>query len=203
MNKRFSLLVFLYLLLRSYTALFAIDEEDYAECTAIKADVERLSCFDNLAKTLDFDQVNPIPTTGVGKWHISEDINPVDDSKTVALILVADSGEGPWGESLYLVMRCQSAQTNLLINWNTFISTESEYVLTRVGKDEAVTKKWRVSTDYQATFHPAPVAFIKEILTSNKLVVQVTPYGENTVTAIFDTTGLENAIKPLRETCSW
>ena len=41
------------------------------------------------------------------------------------------------------------------------------------------------------------------MLTSTKLVAQVTPYNESPVTAIFNTAGLENAIKPLREICSW
>ncbi|WP_257025488.1 type VI secretion protein [Pseudoalteromonas sp. MIP2626] len=41
------------------------------------------------------------------------------------------------------------------------------------------------------------------MLTSDKLVAQVTPYNESPATAIFNTTGLKNAIKPLRETCNW
>jgi type VI secretion system protein VasI len=38
---------------------------------------------------------------------------------------------------------------------------------------------------------------------ADNLVAQITPYNESPVTAIFDTSGLENAIKPLRETCNW
>ena len=60
-----------------------------------------------------------------------------------------------------------------------------------------------MSTDSQATFHPKAISFLKSLLQSNKLVAQITPYNESPVTAIFNTAGLENAIKPLRETCHW
>jgi hypothetical protein len=60
-----------------------------------------------------------------------------------------------------------------------------------------------MSTDSQATFHPQAIPFLKSLVQANKLVAQVTPYNASPVTAIFDTTGLGNAIKPLRETCNW
>jgi type VI secretion system protein VasI len=60
-----------------------------------------------------------------------------------------------------------------------------------------------MSTDSKATFHPQPIAFLKSMMEANTLVAQVTPYNESPVTAIFDTTGLADAIKPLRETCNW
>ena len=124
----------------------------------------------------------------------------IDDSKTVTLILEADSGKDRWGNAVYLIARCKSNQTDLFINWNDYLGSEAD-VLTRVGNNKAVTQRWSLSTDNQATFHSNPIPFLKKMLQSTKLVAQVTPYNENPVTAIFNTTGLENAIKPLRETC--
>ncbi|MGJ8647282.1 MAG: type VI secretion system-associated protein TagO [Marinomonas colpomeniae] len=182
----------------------AIDEKEYAKCAVIEGDLARLECFDNLAevKKLDGRQVQPTSIAGKGKWQVSVDVNPVDDSKTVTLVLSADSGKNRWGNAVFLVARCKSNSTELYIGWNDYLGSEAD-VLTRVGDNKAVTERWSLSTDKKATFHRKAIPFLKEMLTSTKLVAQVTPYNESPVTAIFDTSGLENAIKPLRETCSW
>ena len=101
-----------------------------------------------------------------------------------------------------MVARCKSNKTELYINWDSYLGRDA-YVLTRVGSEKASKQEWGISTDSKATFRNKPIAFIKKMMTSNKLVAQVTPYNENPITAIFDTSGLENAVKPLRETCNW
>ena len=185
-------------------AISAIDDKEYAKCAVIDGDLARLECFDNLAKkkNLDGRQVQPTSIEGKGKWKVSVDVNPIDDSKTVTLVLDADSGKNRWGDPVSLVARCKSNSTELYINWKNYIGSEAD-VLTRVSDNKAVTQRWSMSTDKKASFHRKPIPFLKEMLTSPKLVAQVTPYNESPVTAIFNTAGLENAIKPLLETCSW
>lgn len=182
----------------------AIDESEYAACAVVKGDLSRLTCFDNLAKEKKLNglQAQPAPMTGEGKWDVSVDVNPIDDTKTVTLILDADTGKSRRGKVVYLVARCSSNQTDLYIGWNDYLGRKVD-VLTRIGDNKAVTQRWSVSTDKKATFHPKPVQFLKGMLKSNKLIAQVTPYNENPVTAIFNTAGLGNAINPLRETCGW
>lgn len=182
----------------------AIDDKKYAKCAVIEGDLARLECFDNLAqeKNLDGRQLQPTSIAGKGKWNVSVDVNPIDDSKTVTLVLDADSGKNRWGKPVYLVARCKSNTTDLYIGWNDYLGSEAD-VLTRVGDNKAITQRWSMSTDKTATFHRKPIPFLKEMLTSSKMVAQVTPYNESPVTAIFNTSGLENVIKPLRETCSW
>ncbi len=182
----------------------AISEKEYAKCALIKGDLGRLECYDKLTKTKNIDgkQIEPTKIAGKGKWQITIDKNPIDDSKTVTLILYADSGKSKWGEPVYLVARCKSNTTDLYIGWSDYLGSEAD-VLTRIGNNKALTQRWSLSTDKQATFRRKPIFFLKEMLKSDKLIAQVTPYNENPVTAIFDTTGLNNAIKPLRETCGW
>ncbi|MDZ7660843.1 type VI secretion system-associated protein TagO [Thiohalophilus sp.] len=202
MIKKFTFLAAsLLLAVNSYAA---IDEKEYAKCAVIEGDLARLECFDRLAKSKNLDgrQNQPTSITGRGKWQVSVDVNPVDDSKTVTLVLHADSGKNKWGKAVYLVARCKSNTTDLYIGWNDYLGSEAD-VLTRVGDNKAMTQRWSLSTDKKATFHRKPIPFLKEMLTSAKLVAQVTPYNESPVTAVFNTAGLENAIKPLRETCSW
>lgn len=188
----------------SFNTYSAIDEKKFAKCAVIDGDLSRLECFDDLAKqkNLDSPQSKPTVISDSGKWKVDVDINPVDDSKTVTMVLSADSGISGWGKTINLIARCKSGKTELYINWQDYLGSES-YVLTRIGKNEAITRKWSLSTDSQATFHRSSISFLKEMLTSSNLVAQTTPYNESPVTAIFDISGLGNAIKPLRETCNW
>lgn len=191
--------------LMAWNPSVAVDEKEYAKCVAIQGDLARLDCFDTLAKkhNLDGAQVRANSIAGKGNWEVFNELNPVDDSETVKLLLEADSGKSPWGEPVYLVVRCRSNNTELFIGWGDVIAVDEASVLTRVGKNKAVTRLWNTSTNLTSTFHRKPISFIKEMMASTALLAQVTPYGANPVTAIFNTSGLEKAIRPLRETCGW
>lgn len=197
--------IFLAISLLSISSAYANTlNKEIAKCAIIEGDLARLECFDNIAKenNLDGKQPQPVEISEKGKWDVDINVNPIDDSKTVTIVLDAESGKNKWGDAVYLVARCKSNSTDLYIGWNDYLGHETS-VLTRIGDNKAVTQRWALSTDKKATFSPKAVPFLKEMLKSQKLIAQVTPYNESPVTAVFNTTGLENAIKPLRETCGW
>lgn len=167
-------------------------------------DLSRLECYDNLAQRygLQGPQVQPVDVSGNGKWAVNVETNPIDDSKTVTLLLKADEGQNRWGSPVAMLARCRSNETDLFIVWNDYLGSEAD-VLSRVGTEKARTRRWSMSTDSKATFHPQPIAFLKSMMEADSLVAQVTPYNESPVTAVFDIKGLSEAIKPLRETCHW
>lgn len=190
-------------ILLSAGALSSELDKEIATCAAVKGELARLDCYDSLAKKhkLHMPQPVDIKTSDTGKWVVSVDINPVDDSKTVTLFLEATSGENKWNEKVYLIARCKSNKTEVYIIWKDYLGREAS-VLTRVGSNKAVTERWDLSTDSKATFHQKPIAFLKAMEKTDKLVAQITPYNEKPLTAIFDTAGLSNALLPLRETCN-
>lgn len=199
MNKKY-----LTLLLFVSLPCFAIDKEQIAKCGSTYGETARLECYDKLADSLGLLQVKPSNSTSSnqGKWRFSSSKNPVDDSKTEILMLEASAGANRYGEPVTLILRCKSNETELYVSWDDYLGRNNQ-VLHRIGNKEAKVTNWTLSTDSKATFKPNSIPFIKEMLMADKLVLQVTPYNESPVTAIFDTSGLDQAIKTLRETCRW
>ena len=178
---------------------------EIAQCAAIEGALQRLDCFDQLARELGVDSPQPAsPADGVkvGSWEVSDEINPLDDTRSVRLGQIAESGQSSMGSSIALVLMCQSGETDLAINWSDYLGSEVR-VTTRVGRQRAETKRWNLSTNSQASFYPdnAREFILTELMNADRFIAQTTPYNENPVTAVFDLTGLSQAIEPLLEAC--
>lgn len=182
-----------------------ISKRELATCAAIEGDLERLVCFDDLAARNELD--NPKQTTydhsDIGKWDVRVSTNPIDDTTKVVLVLEADKGKSKWGKPIYFVARCQSNETDVYITWGDYLDGSIKTVISRIGKQPASEWGWSISSDNEATFHPRPIRLLKEMLSADRFLAQTTPYNENPVTAIFDTSGMKQALKPLAETCHW
>ncbi|MBA7537725.1 hypothetical protein ES705_29994 [subsurface metagenome] len=74
----------------------------------------------------------------------------------------------------------------------------------RIGSDKPQRKRWSLSTDSKATFYPdSPEGFIARLLMVEKLVLQVTPYSESPITAVFDVRGLQETAQPYNDIHGW
>jgi len=180
-------------------------EQEIAQCADIVGELERLECYDQLARSLGLVSVQTElpPSEDVGAWSVSIKTNPLDDSRTVTLILLAESGTSRWGTPIGLILRCDSNQTDVYIAWSDYLGSEAR-VTWRVGDEDARAAQWSLSTNKEATFYPYDeISFIQQLLTTTRFVAQVTPYNESPITAVFDLTGLANAIRPLQEACGW
>jgi type VI secretion system protein VasI len=138
-----------------------------------------------------------------GKWQISTSKNPIDDTETVLVSLEAESGRGKYGRKVKFVVRCMSNKTEVFVDWDSFLDLEQIQVISRIGENKAETLLWDVSTDRKSSIRPRPIQFLKDIMNSDILVLKTTPYGDNTITAIFDTKKLDKALELLRDVCGW
>lgn len=200
-------IIFIPLVLSLFTSSVIASEvnKEVAKCFSKEGSLDRLNCYDNLAKEIGVagSKTETKKISGSGEWRVSSEINPIDDSRTDTLFLVSDEGGNTIRDNPYLVLRCKSNTTELYINWDDYLGGDV-HVLTRIGKEEAETRQWSLSTDKTASFYAnGTIGFIKDMMNADSLIAQTTPYGESPVTAIFNTKGLENAIKPLRENCNW
>jgi len=145
-------------------------------------------------------------TKSEGKWVIDEKINPVDDSRQITFILVADQGKGTFSDPIGLILRYKSEKTEIYITWGSYLGSEA-YVLTRFGERAASTMEWSLSNNSKGTFYPYPAkgvfGFIKNLTEVDRFLAQVTPYNENPIIAIFDVRGLKEAIAPYNDILNW
>ena len=187
--------------------------KDLAKCAIVRGELDRLACFDRIAKEAGVDgpQALPIEVTGTGKWRVRRDKNPIDDSERVVIVLTAESGKGRLGRPVTLVARCQSKKTEVYIDWETYVGDDSrsvyedwKWVTVRIGSGPAEKQKWGISTSKDSTFAPNWAGnLLKQMSKSDRLIVQLTPYGESPITAIFATAGLSSALEPLANACGW
>jgi type VI secretion system protein VasI len=187
----------------------ATASEELTICTKVANDTDRLECFDDFAKNNNFSElpesIKPlkIPSyNSKGKWILSARTNSEDDSTTSTLTLISNGVKTRQNKLPYLTIRCKSNTTNAYIGWHDYLGNEA-VVMTRFDSNEEHTDDWNISSDSTATFHAKPIKFIQNLLKADKLVTQVTPFNGKQINATFETKGLYNALKPLKESCRW
>jgi len=181
-----------------------IDSKELAKCAANNNAVQRLACFDDLAKKYGQVPTTVDTTTGSkGKWQTSTDTDPLTDKSIHYATLEATDGRGRYGEKVEMTVRCKNGKTDAFVHWSTFLGTDSITVTSRIDKLQAEKSSWNISTDRKASFMPSPVATLKRLAIGSSYTVNLTPYGESPITAIFDITGAEEAFKDIRRDCKW
>ncbi|EID0034502.1 hypothetical protein LA064_004677 [Vibrio alginolyticus] len=190
-----------------FTSFVQADSKvDMAICAGKSAPAERLVCYDELAKKLGVEKADTKITTGTGKWRVSEEKSPIDDSVNVYLSVLANetvlSGYKKVKPSLYV--RCAENKTSIFIDWGLYLGLDETRLLTRFDKEKAKTSTWSISTDNKAIFvRGSDIKYAKKLMQHEQLLTQITPYSESPVMATFDVSGLSEAIKPLRKACHW
>lgn len=183
--------------------IIGFSQQSIQECAKIESDIERLSCFDSLVKSEPLHDIEK-------EWIVKQDDDPLNDSRIVTLVNVSEQGESSFGRPIILVLRCAGNATDMYIGWQDYLGSDNIRVTHRVGKDEAESLMWSLSTDNEATFYPRNVQKhllrmieIEQSSSGQQFVARTTPYNESPTTAIWNLDGLAEAIVPLREACGW
>lgn len=180
----------------------AQSEQSLAQCAAIMGDSERLACYDEHAISLGIE-VTALSVLEPGLLTVSAEPTAAGNPSTVTVTSNAVSGTSSEGAVISMVIRCRRNKTDLYIRWQDYLGSWA-YVRTRVGDNDVGTRQWNLSTDGRTSFYPRRAEdFIEDLMAAGRVEFEITPYVKSTVTAVFDTSELGEAIGPLREACGW
>lgn len=191
--------------------------EDFLKCSAIEDSVKRLDCFDSLTskeqakknKEAEEKLGSPQP---IDSWDIRIEQSPVDDSKTVILRSAAkDKVPGKYGRGAvpFLYLRCLQNTTAAYIHFDDYFMADIQgygKVTFRVDKNKPFSKNLTASTNSKSLGlwrGGGSIPFIKQLFGGESLLIQATPYSDSAITFTVDISGIEEAVKPLREACGW
>jgi len=203
----------------SIGAAVAENSDSIKRCAALKTDAVRLACFDHIAKggsgtvTESNDENDFVASAPVAhsNWDVRFDTSQVDDTRKVFLSSRAlDMSSGRYGNKtrFTLMIACRENKTNFWIHFGGHFMSDYQHgrVTYRIDKNPAQRKRLRESNNNESLGlwnGGAAIPFIKALFGAERLFVQATPHSESSVEAEFDISGLESAIKPLRESCHW
>lgn len=184
-----------------------------ARIVAIAMTVAGLSSCDPASGNASYETAAPdtSPMLNLGKWQLSEKVDPMTDQKVVRVYQQAE------GSDVILSIACSKQNAWVHVLWEDFLggrriknvlSTQGEEfeiknVTYRVGDSQPITQEMAVLNDRKTTQFGDVVSFIEQVRTSNRLVLQTQPYNENPKTVVFDTTGLTNILTAKRPECDW
>lgn len=200
MNKQigYTLFVIVMLACKAHASI----ENDIAKASAIENSVQRLAAYDAIAEKHDLAPGSKVEKETEGKWGISTDVSPIDDSKTVICRLEADESVRVGYDTIKptMIVRYKESELEAYIVYDTFLGSDSIPVTLRFGKGNAESATWTISTDHKATFIRGDIAqFINRLERVDSLVVRLTPYGESPVTVSFSPKGVDKVKDAIRK----
>ena len=180
-------------------------EEVLAYCRAQAEADERLACFDELVRAVAEGVVLPtLPSSGAGRWKVSQEVSPIDDSREVYMRLGAEDEGHAAGSLPALMVRCTERKIDVHVSFDSRLSFEDDIeVLSRFDQHPARKNDWELSTDRKAIFAPHSAFWALKIERAQKLFMRLTPPGESPIDATFNLTGSAEAMSPLRESCGF
>lgn len=142
-----------------------------------------------------------------GRWTSGSSARSLmDDSSTVTLHLDADAPVKAWLKVVEpaLVLRCKERVLDTYMVTNTAAAVEyggSHTVRLRFDSATPVSENWGEATDHAALFAPEPENFLDRLRTTDRLVLEFTPFNASPVILTFDTRGLQHHVNRLLDAC--
>jgi protein TonB len=146
------------------------------------------------------------PVRQGGTWHLTA--SPAESTAQASATLeleALDMVRGPivdFRPALYL--RCHNETLEAFVMTGAGADRGSDYRTTvrlRWGDQPPVVETWRRSTDFAAVFAPAPAAFIRRLVSTPELTLEVRAHDGPPITARFNGAGLDAYLPRLTSGC--
>ncbi|WP_163265588.1 type VI secretion system-associated protein TagO [Chelativorans alearense] len=179
-------------------------------CIQIDSDLDRLACYDREAGRTPKQEILPTPA---GKWSVRKETSKLTDQTNVFLTVASEETVNcGWnsGDKIRLYVRCMENSTSLIFQTGCHM-TSSDYndyghITYRLDDEKARTVSGDESTNNRSLglwSGGRSIPVIKQMFGKSQMIVRMTPYSESPFTATFNIAGLDEAITPLRQACSW
>jgi len=144
-----------------------------------------------------------------GKWMVTDEVSPMDGSRSVALLLPAEQSiPGVIGTAVVpkLVIRCRGGQTDVFVATQTVLPIDWEDagkfpVRLRFDDEAPFSESWSPSTGNDSLFAPDPERMARELAASKQLAFEFAPADSLPVATWFDLTGLQAQLNQAKGGC--
>lgn len=193
-------------------------------CTAVPDDTQRLACYDTAAAASEASraarakeaandtarQEVPINTN----WRVQKLKSAMADTTDIFVEVSSESSHvcrayGSAPAKIRFMARCMENTTAVMIYGDCHLASGFQgygQVTYRIDEETAREESFEASTDNSALglwTGGSAIPFLQELLEKDQLIVRFTPFNMSPVEATFNIGGIDEAIKPLREACSW
>jgi type VI secretion system protein VasI len=130
-------------------------------------------------------------------------VDPLTDERSARAMLPALEGRGVDDAPVQFIVECREGQTSVLLDWAQPVGDGNTIVI-RLDADEPQDTFWEMArnrTTARYRSDGAPLA--RAIAPRRRMVARVVPSNREPVTAIFDLTGMPEAMAPVRDACGW
>lgn len=182
--------------------------QDLASCSKIADSLQRLTCYDDLAKSAAPkapETPKPAPTPSVSEalaeakaWEVTESKSPVDDKLQITASIPSEE------MSSILVLRCRDNRTDLFVGTDKYLGSDDFISITyRIGSEKAISTRWNGSTTGRAVFVPKAIAFSRQLPDDVKLFVRIEAYRSAPVDATFPLGKFSDIRAKVASACGW
>jgi type VI secretion system protein VasI len=163
------------------------------KCSTITDVDARLNCFDQKGKS------------GADRWEVTTTSNFV--SITVHAAEPKAVGVGNYLDYPLLILQCQKPKTAAIVGFppiwaRDFLVGDTKFAY-RFDAGETKNLPTQDAIGFWYSQSEDSIRWIKDMIASRLLTILIESTGEDPTIMQFDLSGLEEAIKPLRETCGW
>lgn len=189
-----------------------------ARCAAIGDALQRLECYDRLARRSRASVAAPAaaaapsgsappapralaPPPGKWKRRLKRDARGALTAVTLSLAAARQAG-GIGGAPVTLVLSCRDAESTVAIDWQNYLGGDDVPVTLRLDGGPGAKQLWAISPDGSRAAYPGDaMALIGRLSAGHTLQARANPYGGHAIEATFELAGLAQAAAPLREAC--
>ena len=222
MKPSYLLMMSFILLFKASSAFGQSSEGEFSDCSQLEDLTEQLTCLGESAKSLIEEaqagqgNVENAPADdsnsgGIGRWYVSYQRDPSDDSEVVFAILNAVEGQSSDGTPITFVARCRGSELEAFIIWSEELGNDSvledeslKFINVAIGEAEPIGDLWNLTNNNQMTYMPFfPGQFLQDIKDAGSFTAETIPEYSESIVAKFDTQGAHYAFQPLADACGW